>query len=223
VSNWTRPAPPATPGDGDDGGPWLSLTEAGRLLGVSQNTVRRWADAGRLPVFTTPGGHRRFSRGRLEAFLAGNPVADRVPLADARVAILDAIARMVHEHYDPPWTERWPADMRTRIRAQGREMLERLLAHLDGPDEARPSLLDAMRATALRYGAILNDAGIPLAWTVRGFIEFQTTFMDEIETIAETRSLTPSATRRFLRDCEGDLSDVLLRVVDGYDARRSAG
>ena len=49
-------SPAAGPSD------WLSLTEASRILGVSGATLRRWADDGRVPVFTTPGGHRRFSR-----------------------------------------------------------------------------------------------------------------------------------------------------------------
>jgi len=48
---------------------WLALSEASRLLGVSAATLRRWSDAGRLRVFTTPGGHRRFSRSALERLL----------------------------------------------------------------------------------------------------------------------------------------------------------
>src|SRR5690349_17812151 len=48
---------------------WVSLSEASRLLGVSPATVRRWSDAGRLRAFTTPGGHRRFSRAALQRLL----------------------------------------------------------------------------------------------------------------------------------------------------------
>jgi molybdopterin-binding protein len=34
------------------------LGQAASLLGVSPDTLRRWADSGRLPVTRTPGGHR---------------------------------------------------------------------------------------------------------------------------------------------------------------------
>src|SRR5450759_1195542 len=48
---------------------WVGLGEASRLLGIAPGTLRRWADAGRVPVFTTPGGHRRFSRSTINALL----------------------------------------------------------------------------------------------------------------------------------------------------------
>jgi len=48
---------------------WLTLGEASRFLGVDESTLRGWADAGRIPMFRTPGGHRRFSRAALDRFL----------------------------------------------------------------------------------------------------------------------------------------------------------
>src|ERR1700740_2559445 len=48
---------------------WLTLGQAARFLGVAQSTIRKWSDQGRVPAFYTPGGHRRYRRGALEAFL----------------------------------------------------------------------------------------------------------------------------------------------------------
>jgi excisionase family DNA binding protein len=48
---------------------WLTLGQAARFLGVAQSTIRKWSDQGRLPAFYTPGGHRRFRRAHLEAFV----------------------------------------------------------------------------------------------------------------------------------------------------------
>lgn len=58
----------------DEGGrrepEWLTLGQAARFLGVAQSTLRKWSDQGRVATFYTPGGHRRYRRGDLEAFLA---------------------------------------------------------------------------------------------------------------------------------------------------------
>ena len=48
---------------------WLTLGQAARFLGVAQSTIRKWSDSGRVPAFYTPGGHRRFRMGDLEAFV----------------------------------------------------------------------------------------------------------------------------------------------------------
>jgi excisionase family DNA binding protein len=48
---------------------WLTLGQAARYLGVAQSTIRKWSDDGRVPAFYTPGGHRRYQRPDLDAFL----------------------------------------------------------------------------------------------------------------------------------------------------------
>jgi excisionase family DNA binding protein len=48
---------------------WLTLGQAAQFLGVAQSTIRKWSDQGRVPAFYTPGGHRRYRRRDLEAFV----------------------------------------------------------------------------------------------------------------------------------------------------------
>jgi excisionase family DNA binding protein len=52
-----------------DDSEWLTLGQAARFLGVAQSTIRKWSDQGRVPAFYTPGGHRRYRRTDLEAFV----------------------------------------------------------------------------------------------------------------------------------------------------------
>lgn len=56
----------------DDGDEWLTLGQAAKYLGVAQSTIRKWSDQGRLPAFYTPGGHRRYRRRDLDAFVSGS-------------------------------------------------------------------------------------------------------------------------------------------------------
>jgi len=48
---------------------WLTLGQAAKYLGVAQSTIRKWSDVGKVPAFYTPGGHRRYRRSDLDAFL----------------------------------------------------------------------------------------------------------------------------------------------------------
>jgi excisionase family DNA binding protein len=50
---------------------YLKIAEAARILGVSQNTLRAWAETGRIPVRRNPAnGYRLFRRADLDSFLA---------------------------------------------------------------------------------------------------------------------------------------------------------
>jgi excisionase family DNA binding protein len=71
----------------DDGREWFTLGQAAAFLGAAQSTVRKWADAGRVRAFYTPGGHRRFRRTDLEDFLAG-PRGAQAPGKPAGASVL---------------------------------------------------------------------------------------------------------------------------------------
>ena len=51
----------------------FTSSQAARYLGVSLATIRRWADAGHLGCYRTPGGQRRFSREQLDGFVDSLP------------------------------------------------------------------------------------------------------------------------------------------------------
>ncbi|MFU8788853.1 MAG: response regulator [Methylobacter sp.] len=70
-----------------DNKPYLTPSEAAKLLMVSPITVRAWAQKGLLPSETTPGGHRRFLRESVEQFAKQQKAAP--PRNDLRVLIVD--------------------------------------------------------------------------------------------------------------------------------------
>jgi len=50
---------------------YVKVAEAAEILGVSQGTVRSWAEAGTIPMHRNPAnGYRLFRRSDLEKFLA---------------------------------------------------------------------------------------------------------------------------------------------------------
>ena len=72
---------------------WLTLGQAAKYLGVAQSTIRKWSDLGRVPAFYTPGGHRRYRRRDLDAFLEHSGRITPEPTGPT-VLIVDDDARM---------------------------------------------------------------------------------------------------------------------------------
>jgi len=67
----------ATVSDADSLPAILRPSEVAVLFRVSDKTVTRWAQAGRLPCFMTLGGHRRFRRRDVLDLLTAQEVGGR--------------------------------------------------------------------------------------------------------------------------------------------------
>lgn len=51
----------------------LAVSEAAEILGVHPDTLRRWTDDGKVAVWVTPGGQRRYRRSDLDALRPAAP------------------------------------------------------------------------------------------------------------------------------------------------------
>lgn len=71
---------------------YLTSTEAARLIGIHPNTLRGYADQNLIAHIRLPGGHRRFQRADVEAFISR--------LKDPTISEPheDQIARLLREH-----------------------------------------------------------------------------------------------------------------------------
>jgi len=76
------------------------IGEAAELLGVSADTVRRWADAGQLPARRSAGGQRLIDGAALARFAAGQGgegAAPELPPQSARNRLPGIVTRVVRD------------------------------------------------------------------------------------------------------------------------------
>ncbi len=66
----------------------FSTSEVARYCHVTADTIRKWAEAGRIDVFKTPGGHRRIRRDDLVHFLKDNNIPLHPDLDNSGVKVL---------------------------------------------------------------------------------------------------------------------------------------
>jgi excisionase family DNA binding protein len=210
----------AQPGIKDPG--WMTLTEACRLLGVSPSTVRRWADAGMVRTFVTPGGHRRFSRAGLESMLPDRPTA-RPSLTDLGETP-GRMSRTYRRTGDDapnriPWVSELDDVKRERFRGYGRGIVTSLVAALDADDPAhRAAQLLAAQDACAQYGRLSAEEGLGASMTADIFLRFRRPFLAELGAIARRREFDASTTSTLIADANAALDGLLLATLRGWEA-----
>ncbi|MBW7864384.1 MAG: response regulator [Candidatus Hydrogenedentes bacterium] len=66
----------------------FSTSQVAKFCHVTADTIRKWAEAGRIRVFKTPGGHRRIRRDDLIRFLRDNNIPMHEDLDNSGVRLL---------------------------------------------------------------------------------------------------------------------------------------
>lgn len=217
-SNMARPAAAAA-----DAREWLSLGPASRLVGVDPDTLRRWSDEGRLPTYTTPGGHRRFERRDLEHVLLTRRQAPvRRPLA-ALGATADRMNRAYARSYLSPADgraavgDRFDGTDREAFRDEGRRLLRALMAYLDattprGRTRSEADAIAAVRATAARLAA----GGAPLNEAATAFIAARRPFFAELAALGRRRALDVASLTALYDEAVAILDRLLLEFLGAF-------
>ena len=165
----------------ETGSDWLSLSDASEMLGVHPTTLRRWADAGEVPCFRTPGGHRRFRRSDLAAWV-GDPHATTAltSRSGALVQSAGSFTRQemaAHDVTAEQWYVAFEGDNdRQRMRDTGRRLFGLALQYMSRTRDHEPILHEGRRIGSF-YGEQSARHGMSLVDTVRALFFFRESLM----------------------------------------------
>src|SRR6266540_7113798 len=112
---------------------WITLGQACKLLGVNESTLRRWADAGHVRSFRTPGGHRRFSEEDLRVLMAGQMPAVSEPYDAISGMALNRIRRRLQRGKSTQsahWFSNLNEEDRENMRPLGRRLVSLVSEYL---------------------------------------------------------------------------------------------
>jgi hypothetical protein len=204
-----------------DDGSWLSLGPASELVGVDPDTLRRWADEGKVEVFVTPGGHRRFSRVSLQRVQRSGR-KQRATLTGLGVTAnrLTATYRRTYQRTQPgrPDARDFVADGdRPVFRDEGRRLIEALIGHLDASDDdGRRVAYDEAKSIVRSHALRLVERDASLTDGVALFVAARQPFLAEVGTLARRRSLDPGQLTHLYEEATVLLDRLLLEFIDGY-------
>lgn len=207
--------------------PWLSLGPASDLLGVDPGTLRRWADEGRVAVYTTPGGHRQFDRRALERIASERSpgTGRRTTRPPARsLSSMGATPERLQRVYRQSYATA-PAAARTEpvlvgdreaYRQDGRRLVAALVAYLDAAPLDAQGRLDAESEAA----ALVDDlarrmaaSATSLTEVVALFVAARRPFLAELSGLGRRRKLDPARLGVLYEDASALLDRLLLRLI----------
>jgi excisionase family DNA binding protein len=198
----------------------LALGEASRLLGVDPDTLRRWADEGRVSAFTTPGGHRRFDRRALERLIAERRTGPAGTLAGLG-ASPDGLSAGYRRRYastsGPDPRESVPVGAREPFRELGRSLVAALARSVDESGTARAAAEREALDLAAELGAHTAAAGVRLADGVTMFIAARRPLLAELRSVAGRQGVEARRVADLYDAATGLLDRLLLAFVDAHE------
>ena len=195
---------------------WLSLGEAARLLGVDETTLRGWADAGKVRVYRTPGGHRRFNiadlKNLLRAVRPGHAGTDS--LRDGRLST-EAGESVREWMASRPWFGSIDGEARARARERCGKLMVALATYLEADDATRAAHRPAARLIGADLGREVARWGLTPAQATDVFLHFKS---GVTEMLAASNGGTGQL--RSMRDADAFLGDALQAMMEAYEETR---
>lgn len=197
---------------------WLTLHEVSAQLGVAASTVRRWADAGRIPARRTEGGHRRFDPVAVRALRSALavPESHKAPSpAPPSIGQLAVSSKRMGQH---PWHAQFAAaSVGEEMRGLGQRLLGLLIQYLVWQGDTSRFLQDG-RQMGAKYGEIARDAGISMRDTVQAFLYFRGTFWrTALQMPAVTQASDVAEVMRIAERIDHFMNEVLLSTISAYE------
>lgn len=190
---------------------------------MGPDTLRRWADSGKVESYTTPGGHRRFLRSSLEA-MVNAPRRHRYGV-ERLAGSAGTISGELHRRMlrggmaGQPWQARLDAEQRDEFRRWGQRTFQLVIEYVSATKRSERDLLlaEAEKMGSL-YGAEASSAGLSLAEAVEAFLFFRSPVLEAIGGHLRRRAADVTDVTAAYREATAAIDQVLVALVGSHRA-----
>ena len=199
---------------------WLTLGAASRVLGINQATLRNWADQGRISVYRTLGGHRRFSSRDVEAITQSVEFPQAIDRGkDLGDRALRRIRRRLRGRLleAERWHEQFDELSLSRMRLFGRRLLA-LATDVVSRRSRRPELVEEALFLGQDYAQEMVLQGLSLEDAIQAFSFFRNSMFDGLQSALGT-SISSAEVYKTWQQVNFITDEVLKSMVGSFQRR----
>lgn len=173
----------------------FSISEASRLLGVSDTSLRHWTDEGNIRAFVTPGGHRRYSETELRRFMASHQGTRNVKDLVAELEDTASHHREIAQLYLSPTQGHLKLSKQAQVHLAeaGRRLLDLVIQYVTRPPK-RGETMEVVQNIGRDFGATLAKDGFSLVDSLEAFMNHRNLLVKAATDLARKRSLVSKRT-----------------------------
>jgi excisionase family DNA binding protein len=200
----------------------VNISEASRVLDVSEQALRQWTDEGKIKAFITPGGHRRYSRVELKRFISQN--RKTLGMKDL-VTDLKHVVPVLHDTAtdylrSTSWQGQLDLESQKHLASLGRHLLELIIKNVSkGSLQAETS--KEIREVGADFGRILAQQGLPLTDAVQTFIQHRSPIIKVATEMLKKREGFDRHIVGAIPMVDNAMDDALISLVAAYQGQQN--
>jgi len=202
----------------------VSISEASRLLGVSEATLRQWTDEGKIRAFITPGGHRRYHKAELRSFVGRQQRVHSLKDLVTRIEDTPPLHRQVaYTHFvTASWYRRLDAGSQKKLAEMGRHLLRLVIRYLTEPIRQQ-EVEQAARSIGTEFGVQAARLGLSLTETLETFMLHRNPVLNSATDLMKRREVLSEKAVEAIPLVTRLMDETLIALVASYQQHRNSG
>ncbi len=194
---------------------WMNLSKAAEFLGVHTSTLRNWSNKSQIPVHRTQGGHRRYLRSEIDAWLLEQSDGTPRELRRATDQALHTTRLQISEGRlrQESWFNKLDEEARQLYRQSGRDMLSGMINYVRDEEAA----LQEAENLGFEYAMRGRKYGMSSVEATHAFLFFRNLLMGALLDF-DTLPSRPGSTWMEMYQKVTEFTDyILITILETYE------
>jgi len=201
----------------------ISISEASRMLGVSETTLRQWTDEGKIRAFITPGGHRRYNKAELRGFIGKQQRVHGIKDLVAKIEDAPSLQReLAHTHFSTTsWYNKLDAESQRHLAESGKQLLHLVTRYITEPLK-RTEIEELARNIGNGFGEQVSKLGLSLTESVEAFTLHRNPVVNAAADLMKRREALNERAVEALPLVTHIMDEALIALVAAYQRHRES-